>query len=179
MAIDKNDGELADLLDEGPSTKKQEKKAMLARENMASSVKQAPVEEVKKAPTRPTFTGKLNLKGAGADNADSGVKTDYTFNAKYKTEAYDEEERPAKKERKDKPQTFNITGGKMGAKFDAAEAKAQSTVDEDGFEVVGGGNDRRARRQKATRNDEKLEEDDGFKIVRNEKRGGAFHAMND
>ena len=158
MAIDKNDGELADLLDEGPSTKKQEKKAMLARENMMSSAKQqaqAPVEEVKRAPVKPSFTGKLNLRGAGADTGASGVTTNYDFTAKYKSDFKEGEEKPKKQA---KPQSFNITGGKMGSSFAAAEAQAaaNSQVDEDGFEIVGGGNDRKARRQNArARQDEK------------------------
>ena len=91
MAIDKNDGELADLLEEGPSTKKQEKKAMLARENMATAVKKEPEAVSQKGPSKPTFSGKLNLRGAGADTSDSGVKTDYSFTAKYKSDVKEDD----------------------------------------------------------------------------------------
>lgn len=50
------------------------------------------------------------------------------------------------------------------------------TVDEDGFEIVGAVNDRKTRRAIAQQNRD-APADDGFKIVRNEKRGGAFDAM--
>lgn len=45
-------------------------------------------------PVRPTFRGKLNLTGAGADSGESGVKTAYGFSNTYKTEK-DEEEKTA------------------------------------------------------------------------------------
>lgn len=84
---DKDDGNLADLLDEEPQSKKKAKKEteMLTRQAMAQK-QEAPQVEEKKGPVKPTFRGKLNLRGAGADTTDSGVKTNYGFEVKYRTE---------------------------------------------------------------------------------------------
>lgn len=177
---DKNDGELADLLDEEPSSKKKAKKEteMLTRQAMAQK-QEAPQVEERKGPVKPTFRGKLNLRGAGADTTDSGVKTNYGFEVKYKPEHAD----APKKEGEEKPE---IRQGvkktrQLGQQITIEEAERQEanprTVDEDGFELVGAGNDRKARRQLGRPKDEE-DEDDGFKIMRNDKRGGAFAAMN-
>ena len=102
VAMDKADGELDDLLNEGPVSKKEQKKqqTMLARSDM-NTAKPVVEPEVKKGPVKPTFRGKLSLKGAGADTADSGVKTDYGFSVTYKTEHNDNDEKSeVKKEKK-------------------------------------------------------------------------------
>ena len=178
---DKNDGKLEDLLDEEPQSKKKAKKEteMLTRQAMAQK-QEAPQVEEKKGPVKPTFRGKLNLRGAGADTNDSGVKTNYGFEVKYRTE---HGEGP-KKDGDEKPSEVREGVKKVkkhGQQITVEEAEKQEenprTVDEDGFELVGAGNDRKARRQLGRPKDEE-EEDDGFKIVRNEKRGGAFAAMN-
>lgn len=181
VAMDKGDGELEDLLNEGPVSKKEQKKQnfMLARSDM-NTAKPTPVEpEVKKGPVKPTFRGKLSLKGAGADTAESGVKTDYGFAVTYKTEHGDNDEKSEVKKEK-KPQAFSIGGpGRLGG-LAAAEAsiagETRPDVDEDGFKVVDG-NERKARRQAARRDDA-----DGFEEEPKSKgftRGGAFAAMNE
>ena len=148
---------------------------------MAQKQEEQPqVEEERKRPVKPTFRGKLNLRGAGADTNDSGVKTNYGFEVKYRTE---HGEGP-KKDGDEKPSEVREgikKKAKLGQQITVEEAEQQElnprTVDEDGFELVGAGNDRKARRQMGRPKDEE-EEDDGFRIVRNEKRGGAFAAMN-
>ena len=178
VAMDKADGELEDLLNEGPVSKKEQKKqqTMLARSDMATAKPVHVEPEVKKGPVKPTFRGKLSLKGAGADTAESGVKTDYGFSVTYKTEHGDDEKSEVKKEKK--PQAFSIGGpGRLGG-LAAAEAsiagEARPEVDEDGFKVVDG-NERKARRQMARR-DEGFDEEPKSKGFT---RGGAFAAMNE
>lgn len=78
----------------------------------------------------------------GGGNQD-GVKTNYDMTNTYKSDAPEEE----KKERKAKPQKKEF-GGNID-KVESHFANQQQTVDEDGFEIVGGGNDRKARRQQA------------------------------
>jgi hypothetical protein len=140
---------------------------------------EAPQVEEKKGPVKPTFRGKLNLRGAGADTNDSGVKTNYGFEVKYRTE-FGEGPKKEGEEKTEVREGVKKTR-KLGQQITVEEAEAQElnprTVDEDGFELVGAGNDRKARRQLGRPNFDD-EEDDGFKIVRNEKRGGAFAAMN-
>ena len=181
-AIMKDDGGLDDL-DDGPSKgRKAQKEEMFKREQMAKIERNPVVEEVKGPvrPIRPTFRGKLNLAGAGAESTESGVKTSYGFTNTYKTEMTEEEEKAgAKMGGKPKQQSFNITGGAKAGGFAAAEAGLREeavTVDEDGFEIVGAVNDRKTRRQIAQQYRD-APVDDGFRIVRNEKRGGAFDAL--
>jgi len=52
----------------------------------------------------------------------------------------------------------------------------EAAVDEDGFEVVGAVNDRKTRRHMAALRDNEPS-DDGFKIVRNDKRANPFERM--
>jgi len=180
-----DDGDLADLLDEqAPSKKKARKETemMLTRQAMAQQKQSEPgslhVEE-KKGPQKPTFRGKLNLRGAGADTGDSGVKTNYGFEVKYRAEKLEDGT-----EREEKPSTEIRAAPKrinrhLGEQITLEEAERQEenprTVDEDGFELVGAGNTRKERRQQGRRDDF---DDDGFTVTKEEKRGGAFAAMN-
>ena len=104
------------------------------------------VPEEAKGPVKPTFKGKLKLN-AGADTAESGsVQHAYDFGSKYKSDKpADEEEKEHGKKQK-KPQTFNIGGGKGFAAAEQAIKQEASEFDDDGFEVVGAGQDRKARR---------------------------------
>ena len=136
-----DDGDLADLLDEqAPSKKKARKETemMLTRQAMAQQKQSEPVEE-KKGPQKPTFRGKLNLRGAGADNGDSGVKTNYGFEVKYRAERQEDGT-----EREEKPSTEIRAAPKrinrhLGEQITLEEAERQEvrTVDEDGFEQIG------------------------------------------
>ena len=90
----------------------------------------------------------------------------------YKSDAPDEDV----KDRRQKPKKEAFTGNID--QVDAHFKKDAQQVDEDGFEIVGGGNDRKARRQQAAAR-AKADDSDDFKIVRNEgKRNNAFSAMN-
>lgn len=146
---------------------------------MAQKTEPAPVEE-KKGPVKPTFRGKLNLRGAGADTTDSGVKTSYGFEVKYKLPESGEGEKAEVPRAAKTVFKQNRVGKDTQISIAEAEALENRTVDEDGFELVGAGNDRKARRQLGRPKDADGDwPDDGFKIVRNEgKRGGAFAAMN-
>ena len=66
-----------------------------------------------------------------------------------------------------------------GEQITLEEAERQEenprTVDEDGFELVGSGNTRKERQHRGRRDDF---DDDGFTATKEEKRGGAFAAMN-
>jgi hypothetical protein len=180
----KDDGGLDDL-DDGPKGKKAQKEEIARRVQQETKIERNytthTVEEVKgpSRPIRPTFRGKLNLTGAGADSTESGVKSAYGFANTYKTEM-DEEEKttdgPKTFTGKLKQQSFNITGGGGFAAAEAGLREETVTVDEDGFEIVGAVNDRKTRRL-ITQQYRDAPVDDGFRIVRNEKRGGAFDAL--
>lgn len=148
-AIMKDDGGLDDL-DDDVKGKKAKKEEIARAEQQAK--KAATTEEPKgpQRPVKPTFRGKLNLTGAGADNADSGVKAQYTFANTYKTDKDEEEKTGASKGSKKAGGTsFNISGGSKAAGFAAVEEKMREEavlVDDDGFEVVGAINDRKTRR---------------------------------
>lgn len=84
------------------------------------------------------------MRGAGADTTDSGVKTNYGFEVKYKPELSEAKEG----EKSEAPRVLkkpNKLG--QGMSLEEAERQEVTKVDEDGFEIVGGGNDRKARRQ--------------------------------
>ena len=74
------DGEFASLdqLDENPSQTKQAE----------TSKKESVPEEEKKEPRKPTFKGRMNLAGTGAQKTDSnegiGANTNYDFGVVYK-----------------------------------------------------------------------------------------------
>jgi len=88
-AIMKDEGGLDDL-DDDIKGKKAKKEEFAKATKMGS----AAVPEESKGPakpTRPTFRGKLNLTGAGADTTDSGVKAQYSFTNTYKTDKDEEE----------------------------------------------------------------------------------------
>ena len=178
--LNTDDTTLADLLDEpAPSKKKAKKETEMAltRQAMANQKQSEPVEE-KKGPQKPTFRGKLNLKGAGADTTDSGVKTNYGFEVKYRAERLEEgaerQEKPATEIRA-APKKMNRHLGQQ-ITLEEAERQETRTVDEDGFELVGAGNTRKERRQMGRRDD--FDDEDDFKITKEDKRGGAFAAMN-
>lgn len=186
----KDDGGLDDL-DDGPKGKKAQKEEIARRVHQETKIERnytththtSPLEEIKapSRPIRPTFRGKLNLAGAGVDTTESGVKTQYGFANTYKTEINEEEEKtggaPARGVLgKPKQQSFNITGGGGFAAAEAGLREETVTVDEDGFEIVGAVNDRKTRRL-ITQQYRDAPVDDGFRIVRNEKRGGAFDAL--
>lgn len=64
----------------------------------------------------------------------------------YKSDAPEEEKKERKAMPKKQKEVFSGNFDQVEAQF--AKQQAQ-TLDEDGFEIVGGGNDRKARRQQA------------------------------
>ena len=122
---------------------------------------QAAQEEEKddKKPVKPTFKGRMNLKGTGDtnDGENAGVVKDYDFGLKFKTNNGENKEggekrndrnvdRKDRRQPKDKGMSLNSFNNK--GNFD----------DEEGFEIVG-----RDTRKKKNKKDDSSSEDEGNK----------------
>ena len=161
------DGEFASLdqLDESPSQTKKTEPAKKA---------ESLPEEEKKEPRKPTFKGRMNLGGTGAQNNDNneGVTKQYDFGVVYKQPYADKD--GEKKERtrgtfgdivegqKDGPNEERKGGYNKGKRDKGTEwGKGQKKSDdvEDGFEVV----KKQERRIKKKNNDDSSDEEEGSK----------------
>ena len=141
--------------------------------NLGAGARERNQDEEKKTESRPaavkpTFKGRMNLKGTGsaANDNDDSVRPSYDFKVSYKT-SHDDQEKGENRERKQ----YNKDKGVSLSDFNK---KAQENDDEDGFQIIRG----RERKQKTTNNDDSLDEENGVEIKRgadrNRGRGGGF-----
>uniref|UniRef100_A0A7S3N097 Uncharacterized protein n=1 Tax=Strombidium inclinatum TaxID=197538 RepID=A0A7S3N097_9SPIT len=176
---------LNDMDDDGQIVKRAPEKRSHAeggREfvNLGSSAKQGgPWEEPKeqkesKGPRKPTFTGRMNLKGAGEPSSNSqaeGVTKSYGFSVTYKPNKTEEEKGEEGKNEKREQKKQRQQNNEKGVAFNDFVQKEGQPTDDDGFQVV-----RRKDRKKPTHkqadSDSEEKEGEGFKITRGEKRGG-------
>lgn len=141
---------LEDLDDEGSSKKKDKKGG--AQESSYAPAKEEEKETGRITGVKPTFKGRMNLRGGGGpnDGDNAGVVKDYSFNVTFKSEAAAGGERGDRNvDRKDRRQPKD-KGMSLGA-FNQQQTGAN---DEEGFQIVG-----RETRKKAKKDDSSSDEE--------------------
>jgi len=170
---------LDDLDDEGKLKKKESKKEQLSAADggkafisfgsFARGPREEKTEEEKapsKPATKPTFKGKLNLKGTGANETEADTqasKTNYSFNVTYKPEHKKEGEGANEEEGEPKKKTYGENSHKQPRTFGAETYKKAHDEVDDEFQVVTNKDRNQVRREQVKK--QRDNDNDEFKTV--------------